>query len=285
MVVEFPETYIVLDALDECDDRGKTLDIIWRLESLKSKNLHILVASRKEADIERSIMSFLSAGLCVDLQAAPVDEDIRSYVSYRWSNDKNLERWKGKPEIQAEVEAALFKRSNGMFRWTACQLDALGSCLTRAKLRKALQNLPPTLAETYERILVSIGPNADYAQQILRWLTFSKEPLSTEQIAEVVAIDVDNGGVFDEDGILESPNDVLTICSSLVAITKPRRNRRIVSLAHYSVQEYLLSIPMGAPSPIGSYRIESSETNAFIAQGCLVYLLRFQDPEKLLTEK
>lgn len=114
MVIEFPETYLILDALDECDDRSKTLEIIKRLESLKSKNLHILITSRKEADIERSITSFVSQKLCVDLQASLVDEDIRSYVNHRWSCDKNLDRWKKKPEIQAEVEKALFERSNGM---------------------------------------------------------------------------------------------------------------------------------------------------------------------------
>ena len=76
-----------------------------------------------------------------------------------------------------------------------------------------------------------------------------------------MAINVENGGSFDEDEILESPDDVLTICSSLVTIIcDAKTGYRIVSLAHYSVQEYLLSISTGAPSPISSYRVKSSET-------------------------
>lgn len=51
-----------------------------------------------------------------------------------------------------------------------------------------------------------------------------------------MAINVENGGSFDEDEILESPDDVLTICSSLVTIIcDAKTGSRIVSLAHYSV--------------------------------------------------
>jgi hypothetical protein len=117
MILEFPESYLVLDALDECDNWDEALGVLQNLESLESRNLHILVTSRKERDIERSLTSFLTQECCIDLQAALVDEDIRRYVHHRWSNDRNLEKWKSKPRIQAEVEEALFARTNGM--WVA----------------------------------------------------------------------------------------------------------------------------------------------------------------------
>ena len=51
------------------------------------------------------------------------------------------------------------------FRWAACQLDALAQCVTRGKVRRALQDLPKTLDETYARILRAIdeGQNAEEA--------------------------------------------------------------------------------------------------------------------------
>jgi hypothetical protein len=110
-------------------------------------------------------------------------------------------------------------------------------------LRKALTTLPQTLGETYERILCAINEDdSDYAIRILRWLAFCCRPLLIEEIAEVVAIDVERNPAFNNDEVLEDPLEVLSICSSLVTITATGGDsltKRIVTLAHFSVKEYL----------------------------------------------
>src|SRR4051794_41045062 len=96
----------------------------------------------------------------------------------------------------------------------------LGECRTRAMLRKALATLPPTLDKTYDRILSAISEaDSQYAIPILQWLTFSARPLSINEIAEIVAIDVKDEPKFNREEVLEDPLDVLSICSSLVTIT------------------------------------------------------------------
>ena len=50
----FSQAYIIIDALDECTDREKTLDWVNKLitdTSRKATNLHIVVTSRPEQDI------------------------------------------------------------------------------------------------------------------------------------------------------------------------------------------------------------------------------------------
>ena len=50
----FSQVYIIIDALDECIDREKTLNWVDKLvsdTSRKASNLHIVVASRPERDI------------------------------------------------------------------------------------------------------------------------------------------------------------------------------------------------------------------------------------------
>lgn len=42
------------------------------------------------------------------------------------------------------------------FRWVACQLQALEDCHTAQELDEALESLPATLEETYERSLLAI---------------------------------------------------------------------------------------------------------------------------------
>ncbi|KAF1927164.1 ankyrin, partial [Didymella exigua CBS 183.55] len=124
---------------------------------------------------------------------------------------------------------------------------------------------------------------SEYAMRILQWLTFSARPLSVEEMAEVVAIDVACDPAFDRDEVLEDPLEVLNICSSLVTITtnKPdgsgRPGQRIIALAHYSVQEYLVSdrIKQGQAK---QFSMQEVECHNALTKGSLMYLLQFQQP-------
>jgi hypothetical protein len=111
-------------------------------------------------------------------------------------------------------------------------------------LRKALATLPATLDQAYERILCAITEEeSKYALRILRWLAFSIEPLSLNEVAEAVAIDITRDPAFDRDEVLEDPLDALGICSSLVTIATVTMYKQgiyddlqTIALAHYSVQ-------------------------------------------------
>jgi hypothetical protein len=119
--------------------------------------------------------------------------------------------------------------------------------------------------------------------RILQWLTFSARPLSVEEIAEVVAIDVARDPAFDRDEVLEDPLEALNICSSLVTIVTNEQQRRsrpaecIITLAHYSVQEYLVSdrIKQGQAK---QYSMRKLECHNAITKGCLRYLTHLQQP-------
>jgi hypothetical protein len=151
-------------------------------------------------------------------------------------------------------------------------------------LRKSLASLPRTLDQTYDRILSAISEEySEYAMRILKWLTFSARPLSVEEIAEVVAIDVARDPAFDRDEVLEDPLEALNICSSLVTITTNEADgrsgpaQRIIALAHYSVQEYLVSdrIKQG---PAKQYSMQELECQNAITSGSLEYLIQLQQP-------
>lgn len=155
-------------------------------------------------------------------------------------------------------------------------------------LRKSLASLPQTLDQTYDRILNAIcEEDRVYAIRILQWLTFSERPLTIEEAAEVAAIDVEGEPIFDRDEVLIDPLEALDICSSLVTVTgsaeKEEDNSgrlvdpRILSLAHYSVQEYLVSdrIKQGSAK---QYHMQEVESHEAIMRGCIGYLNQFQGP-------
>jgi ankyrin repeat domain-containing protein 50 len=71
-------TFVILDALDECEDRNKLLEIIIEMMASSSTYLNILVTSRKEQDIEDELVSLINTLL--NLEEAVVDRDIALYI-------------------------------------------------------------------------------------------------------------------------------------------------------------------------------------------------------------
>lgn len=298
-IEELPQVYVVLDALDECAERTELMNMLETMAGWKLQNLHLLLTSRKEPDIESTLEEIVDDQRRICLESALVDKDIQRYVQHRIATDKTLQRWR-KDDIRQEIETILSDNANGMyafhssfiqynakaddrFRWAACQLDGLSKCLNRKTLRTALATLPPTLDQTYERILSTLSEaHSEYALRILRWLTFSARPLSVNEIAEAVAIDTERDPAFDRDDVLEDPLDALQICSSLVTITinynEHDEPQEIVVLAHYSVREYLVSDRIWE-GKAAKYGMRDDVCHDAIARSCLSYLLPLEQAE------
>ena len=88
-------------------------------------------------------------------------------------------------------------------------------------------------------------------------------------------------GHFDRDSRLGDPHDILTICSSLIAVRTVTvhngstiEEREELQLAHYSVKEYLMSNRI-KNSPVADYTILWEQSHKAIAEVCLTYLLQF----------
>ena len=110
----FENIFIVLDALDECNQRGEFLANVEELISWDDTNLRVLVTSRKEKDIEDSILPLTKDETRVCIQSAFVNADICAYVHDQLQTNRKLQRWQGKPEVQMEIENTLTEKANGM---------------------------------------------------------------------------------------------------------------------------------------------------------------------------
>ena len=110
------------------------------------------------------------------------------------------------------------------FRWIFCQLEILRDCLPPS-VRPTLKELPESLDETYERILKEIKkPNRGLAQQVLHSLVVAVRPLRVAELAEVLAVDLDDSeGIprLNADWRWEDQEQALLIaCSSLIAVVE-----------------------------------------------------------------
>ena len=110
MMNEFVNIYIIIDALDECDDRDELLQFIKTMKTWESSKHHVLVTSRKEKDIEDAIGPVVTDQIC--MQSGLVDPDIRIYVEEKLKHDIRLNRWP--EEVQCEIMEALMQGAAGM---------------------------------------------------------------------------------------------------------------------------------------------------------------------------
>ncbi|KAI9764160.1 MAG: hypothetical protein M1840_008642 [Geoglossum simile] len=151
-------------------------------------------------------------------------------------------------------------------------------------LRKALASLPKTLDDTYARILCGTDEeHSGDALKILQWLAYSARPLQIREVAEVIAVDIEDNPRFDAERRFPEPRDILKICSSLVTIIEEANDgNEQVKLAHFSVKEYLVSerIQIG---PACRYSIREAPANISIAEACLAYLLQFEHSNSLTS--
>jgi Cdc6-like AAA superfamily ATPase len=120
MINQAQETYIVLDALDECRTRKGPLSevlLAW-IQSLldhKQGNVHLLVTSRPEHDIELVLRKLAqSKEDIVQIQSDLIKDDIRSYVHTRVRTGDGLKRWRLRPDVLDEIQRVLMEKAQGM---------------------------------------------------------------------------------------------------------------------------------------------------------------------------
>jgi Cdc6-like AAA superfamily ATPase len=120
MMNQAKEIYIVLDALDECCTRKGPLSeglLAWiqSLLDLQQRNIHLLVTSRPEHDIEQVLREVAQSDRdIVPIQSDLIESDIRSYVHARVRTSKKLDRWRSRLDVLGEIERILMEKAQGM---------------------------------------------------------------------------------------------------------------------------------------------------------------------------
>ena len=184
------------------------------------------------------------------------------------------------------------------FRWAVCQLDRLRRCFP-ASIRHALDELPKTLDETYERILLEIDEEKRvYTIRLFQCLAFSRRPLRVRELAEILAIQFDTAVPRLNPSFRpgDSYEAILSACSTLVTTGKlePEELMELyipyddfddcdayiksllpVQFSHYSVKEFLTSerLAKSDKGDISQFYISPEPAHTILAQSCISALL------------
>ncbi|KAF1951136.1 hypothetical protein CC80DRAFT_386702, partial [Byssothecium circinans] len=231
--------YIILDAVDESNPRDDLLSVIVDLVTEEGlAKIRLLATSRDYRDIESSLRP---VAVSIPMSNPIVDADIRQYVRVVLQENRRLRRW---PDgLKEEILEALVHGSKGMFRWAVCQIDILQRKRREDEIRKALKELPETLDETYERILLEI-PREDWqvARSALLWICAHddlpfKMNIPSRCLVPAIVYKTPSSHFYDLDALQE-------ICGCLINVALSEFGTieiKTVSLAHYTVREYLYS--------------------------------------------
>ncbi|KLU90038.1 hypothetical protein MAPG_09005 [Magnaporthiopsis poae ATCC 64411] len=179
--------FAVIYGLDESDSRDQFLRTIRSLvlDDSGSENLRLLVASRNEVDIRDEFDRLGSASAKISMTNDYVDEDIRRFIYNTILSNRSFMGRCG-PGLCQRVETKLVRGAQGMFRWAWCQLDEITKLHTEGDIRDALERLPKTLDDTYERIINKIPePTMEITRQVSKLLC-SDAPLPASSMASPV---------------------------------------------------------------------------------------------------
>jgi hypothetical protein len=251
-VFEFSLVFILIDALDECDEDSR-LKILQKLQLISSSRLRLFITGRNHVfqcrDIREDdvIQKWLQEAHTQEIKATP--EDIKGYV--RQELEKKAKSLK--PELKTDIANAIEQGVKEQYDYLLMfinlsrfllaefQLNYLLGFLSQPrKLVGALKNLPTKIETAYgnviERIETGKLADKDLALRTLSWIfhTADAGPLKMEELCDLLVTDEDDSDIHSE--WRPSPEDIIAVCQSLVICEK---DGGVVRFTHFTVQEFL----------------------------------------------
>ncbi|CAI0646899.1 unnamed protein product [Colletotrichum noveboracense] len=226
--------YIVLDALDECNQgrRRKLLQVVHQLAQCQS--IKLLITSRRHTpDIEASLGTYPQ----ISIQAH--DTDLKIYMQHLISEKDEYEIID--EDFANRIINQIITRANGTFLPVVLQLGTILRKNTRGHMEDALGSISDDLAKVFEETMARIDllpkDHCQLAKRVLAWLVHAKADLTSDELGDALSVSESIKMGYTSWSTRYRPVSKMMIncCQGLVIIA-PATER--LSLAHYTVQEY-----------------------------------------------
>ena len=181
------------------------------------------------------------------------------------------------------------------FRWVECQIKSLQACpCSEHHLEHLLNSLPRSLDETYERMLCNIDEFLiEDARRILTLLCFTPRALTVQELIDAIAVEINDSPRLNYKRRLQDFHSIREICGGFIEsgpttdhtneIYHEEELTQTVRIAHFSVQEYLVSERIRYQKA-AKFSLTSVTAHGEIAKICLVYLLEHGLSSSTLNE-
>jgi hypothetical protein len=220
--------YVVVDALDECQDEGlaKFLKLMVRTGFSHSSKVKWLLTSRPLDSAERALLTGADQELVsLELNSKHVAEAVKIYIAARAAE---LDRLKGYgPVLRQRMEIELTNKAEDTFLWVSLVCERLESVPAKEALSR-IKELPPGLPSFYHRILNQLSRGeSDVVTGCIRLLNVMLVVYRPLRVAEVNSVI----GLLAEESAIDA---LVDRCASLV-----RKREADIEFVHKSARDYL----------------------------------------------
>ncbi|CAN9210682.1 unnamed protein product [Alternaria alternata] len=233
VLAHYPTVYLVIDALDECQEDTRRL-VLAKLRDLQTaRDVRLMATSRFIPDIEDAFRE------APRLEVRASREDIKRFVDGQ--TDRLPSCIRRNTKLQKKVQEQITNAVDGMFLLARLHIDSLLDKMTPRDVKAALARLTGGAAaldtayrEALERIQSQLEGHRELARKALSWISLAKRPLTTAEICCALAVEPDEDEV-DPENVLTS-DDLVSVCAGLVVVDQ---ESAVIRLVHYTTQEYL----------------------------------------------
>ena len=222
-------TYLIIDALDECEtDLPQLLKFIAD-NSSASPRVKWIISSRNRPDIEQQLKldeSGVALSLELSENAEQVAHAVRAYIDFKVSTVPSLQ---DDDEERRQVRDIMRQKANGTFLWVALVIKELENpeCLDALQVVK---EVPTDLYELYERILDQIWrlqkSTSEFCRLVLPAATLAHRPLHLAELSVLSGLQ--------QKFSVEKFRRIVEFCGSLLTTQDD-----YVYFVHQSAKDYL----------------------------------------------
>ncbi|KAF8246554.1 hypothetical protein K440DRAFT_602223, partial [Wilcoxina mikolae CBS 423.85] len=268
---QFPQVYIICDALDECDQQKQRTTLLPLFHQLGQNGVNLFMTSRPyPEDIQDSFQDITTIELSAN------ESDIRSYIRETINQNLRAKRLVQNAKCEERIISQLMDCAKGMFLLVRFHINFLCSQTTPRKILTELDNLKNTptrkepLDPTYDRAFGQLNRQPEgcvrLGLKIISWLSKARRTLTVEELRIAVSVEPNTYELDDLD--LPDRMTLTDVCSGLVVIEE---NSNTIRFAHFTVLEWLLRksiIPEGADLDIAITCITYLTFDAFSGGPC-----------------
>ncbi|CAE6380630.1 unnamed protein product [Rhizoctonia solani] len=240
-----PGIVVVIDALDECEDRDnieKLLELL--IASTTNSPIRFLVSSRPEPEIYRRMMqqvggSFDARLVLHELNPFDVQQDIETYLRQELRDlPLTIEQWNGLLQrcgtlfIYASTACRFIKSGDEMMSFEESMDMVLGLSTGTGDSEKELDRLYMAILESaFNRPLIS-DANKKRMKTVLDTVICAQEPMSTEALAGLLE--------------LRSAEHAKTLLRPLLSVVNVTEDTGVATTLHASFPDFMLSADRSA---------------------------------------
>ena len=273
---------LYIDALDESEDEATARGLVTYFAELlagSSTRLGICVSCRPWPKV------ISGWDRCITVEKEN-EEDIKSYLGKEMNNHAANRETESSSDLE-QIKTRIADLAKGVFQWVFLVMKRIIPLLAEDidYVLKEIGKVPSELSDLYEELLAQL-PNGDLelATRALRWVTFSRRPLTIGELRFAVAADPDRPMQSMKD--LESSihwctNDramvarISRLSRGLVTLEQCKDGRILLQYDHQSVQDYMYGKGISFLEARAGLTMEGSSigrSNNFLMVGCLRYV-------------